>query len=195
MKSAAVFFDRDNTLIVNDGYLGDPAGVILIDGAARAVACARELDYRVVVISNQSGVAKGIFDEQAVRAVDARMDELLRLGDPKAVIDLHEFCPFHPEAIVEKYRMESELRKPKPGMLLLAARKLDLDLGRSWVIGDAGRDIEAGKAAGCRTILYRPRDVRPSPAAELDAAVVPDAIVARLDSAMDLIAREAGRGA
>ena len=189
MKKAAVFFDRDNTLIVNDQYLGDPTGVILMPGAARAVAQARAMGFAVVVISNQSGVAKGLFDEQAVRAVDARMDELLRQVDPRSVIDLHEFCPFHPQAKIEKYRVDSDLRKPRPGMLFLAAEKLDLDLVRSWVIGDAGRDIEAGKAAGCGTILFRAEGVARSDDAGDEKTVVADATVTTLDDAIDFIAR------
>jgi D-glycero-D-manno-heptose 1,7-bisphosphate phosphatase len=163
---AAVFFDRDNTLIINDGYLGDPAGVILMPGAAEAVAGARNLGYAIVTVSNQSGVARGLFDEEAVRAVDLRMDELLLRDDPGAMIDLHVFCPFHPQAPVAKYRQVSDLRKPAPGMILLAAKQLDLDLAKSWVVGDAVRDIEAGRAAGCRTILFMPRGVPASPDAK-----------------------------
>jgi D-glycero-D-manno-heptose 1,7-bisphosphate phosphatase len=75
MKEAAIFFDRDNTLIVNDGYLGDPDGVILVDGAADAVAQAHELGYRVVTVSNQSGVAKGLFTEEDVAAVNAKWND------------------------------------------------------------------------------------------------------------------------
>src|SRR5688500_2715223 len=95
MKRPAVFFDRDNTLIANDGYLGDPNGVILIDGAADAIARARALGYATVVISNQSGVGRGMFTEEAVHAVNAKLDEMLRTQNSAAVIDRHEFCPFH----------------------------------------------------------------------------------------------------
>ena len=139
MKRPAVFFDRDNTLIVSDGYLGNPAKVRLIEGAADAVARARSIGYATVVFSNQSGVARGLFDEQAVHAVNGRLDELLHDLNQAAVIDRHEFCPFHPEATVEAYRQESDLRKPRPGMILQAAEKLALDLPRSWAIGDAPR--------------------------------------------------------
>jgi D,D-heptose 1,7-bisphosphate phosphatase len=167
--SHAVFFDRDNTLIVNDGYLGDPAGVVLMPGAAAAVAGVRRMGFAVVVISNQSGVARGLFDEAAVQAVDRRLADLLRDDDPEAVIDLHLYCPFHPEALLPAYRRESDLRKPAPGMLLQAAAQLDLDLPRCWVIGDAARDIQAGIAAGCRTILFQPANVKASPAASEQA--------------------------
>src|SRR5215218_5779898 len=166
MKRAAIFFDRDNTLIANDGYLGDPNGVVLVEGAADAIARARDLGYAVVVFSNQSGVARGMFTEEAVHAVNHRLDEMLLDDNAHAVIDRHEFCPFHPEAAVERYREDSDLRKPKPGMILQAERQLALDLSRSWVVGDAPRDVDAGKAAGCRTVLVRDRSLKNSPAAD-----------------------------
>ncbi len=154
MKRPAVFFDRDNTLIVNDGYLGDPDGVVLVEGAAELVARVRQLGYAAVTFSNQSGVARGMFTEQDVHRVNSRLDEMLLDHDARAIIDRHEFCPHHPEAMVPRYRQVSEFRKPSPGMIYQAARQLGLDLGRSWVVGDAPRDIEAGRAAGCRTILF-----------------------------------------
>jgi D-glycero-D-manno-heptose 1,7-bisphosphate phosphatase len=189
MKRPAVFFDRDNTLIATDGYLGDPSGVVLVQGAAEAVARVRALGYSAVIFSNQSGVARGMFPEESVHAVNAKVDELLLDQNPTAVIDRHEFCPFHPEATVERYRQESELRKPKPGMILQAAEKLALDLSRSWAIGDAPRDIEAGKAAGCRTILFKDLSLPPSSAANEPAMVEPDFVAASLKEAVDIIER------
>jgi D-glycero-D-manno-heptose 1,7-bisphosphate phosphatase len=191
MKRPAVFFDRDNTLIVNEGYLGDPAKVVLVDGAAEAVARVRSLGYAVVAFSNQSGVARGLFSEDDVHRVNARLDELLADALPHAVIDRHEFCPFHPEGTVAEYAVESDLRKPKPGMILQAAEKLALDLSRSWVIGDAPRDIESGKAAGCRTIWYKDTRLPQSMAARELMLTVPDAVVSSLKEATDVIARDA----
>src|SRR4051794_3820334 len=183
MKRPAIFFDRDNTLIVSDGYLGNPEKVVLIDGAADAVARARSLGFATVVVSNQSGVARGMFDENAVRAVNQRLDEMLRAADAGAIIDCHEFCPFHPEGTVERYKSDSELRKPRPGMILAAAERLALDLRGSWLIGDAPRDIEAGHAAGCRTILFQPPDVAMSPAASQAWRVQPEFVVTTLAEA------------
>ena len=148
MQRAAVFFDRDNTLIRNDGYLADPDQVVLIEGAADAIARLCELGFAIITFSNQSGVVRGMFTEDAVRAVNTRMDEMLRKQNPAAVINAHEFCPYHPNASVEAYRQESDLRKPKPGMITQAAQRLDVDLSRSWVVGDAPRDIEAGRSCG-----------------------------------------------
>src|SRR4051812_49331811 len=190
LKRPAIFFDRDNTLIVSDGYLSDPGKVVLVEGAAEAVAKARQLGFLVVVFSNQSGVAKGIFGEEAVWAVNTRLNELLKAAKSTATIALHEYCPYHPEASVEKYRQDSPLRKPRPGMILAAADKLKLDLGRSWVIGDAPRDIEAGRAAGCRTILYKNLALTPSPAAAKPQKVAPDFLAASLADAIEIIGRE-----
>ncbi len=155
MKRPAVFFDRDNTLIIGNDYIGDPDDVVLMQGAADAVSRARALGYATVIISNQSGVARGMFTEADVRAVNTRLEDYLREENPNAVIDRQEYCPFHPDGAVEKYRRDSDLRKPKPGMLLKAADLLKLDLTKSWFIGDAPRDIEAGQAAGCKTILFQ----------------------------------------
>lgn len=187
MKRPAVFFDRDNTLLVGNDYLGDPAKVRLVPGAADAVARARRLGYATVVVSNQSGVAKGMFDEAAVHAVNQRLEQLLLADDPAAVIDRHEFCPFHPDASVEQYRQDSDLRKPKPGMILQAAEMLALDVRRSWMIGDAPRDVEAGAAAGCRTILFADPALDPSPAAQEPATIPPDFTVRTLAEALDVI--------
>jgi histidinol-phosphate phosphatase family protein len=188
MKRPAVFFDRDNTLIVGNEYLGDPEQVMLMEGAADAVSRARALGYATVIFSNQSGVARGMFDEAAVRAVNWRVEEYLRDANPNAIIDRQEYCPFHPEGTVDKYCQESDLRKPRPGMILRAAERLALDLSRSWVIGDAPRDIEAGHAAGCRTILFQAPDVDASPAAMERCVVEPDYTCDTLAAAMDYVA-------
>jgi D-glycero-D-manno-heptose 1,7-bisphosphate phosphatase len=187
MRRRAVFFDRDNTLIVGNEYLGDPEKVVLMPGAADAVARARAMGFAVVIVSNQSGVARGMFDEDAVRAVNRRLDELLKGENPAAIIDCHEFCPFHPDGTVERYRNDSELRKPKPGMILAAAERLALDLRGSWLIGDAPRDVEAGHAAGCRTILFQPERVAPSPAAQQAWRVQPEFVVTTLKEAIDYV--------
>lgn len=150
--SRAVFFDRDGTLIVDTGFPGTPEQVQLMPGAADAVRALRRAGYMIIVASNQSGVARGLFDEAAVRAVNDRVQMLL--GSDTG-IDAFYICPYldGPEAVVEAYRRDSDWRKPAPGMLLTAAREHGIDLARSWMIGDAPRDMEAGRRAGCRTIL------------------------------------------
>jgi D,D-heptose 1,7-bisphosphate phosphatase len=158
MANAAVFFDRDGTLIEDPGYLSHPDQVKLLDGVAEAIKELNLLGYKTVVVTNQSGVARGIVSEEMLGRVHERLQELLALKG--AALDGIYYCPYHPEGVVPKYRRDSDWRKPEPGMLLAAADEMDLDLTQSWMIGDSGRDIEAGRRAGCRTILVRPESTR-----------------------------------
>jgi len=153
MKRPAVFLDRDNTLIKNDGDLGDPNAVELITGVPLAIASLCGLGYRVVVVTNQGGVARGAYTEEDVEAVHERISALVQDRANGARIDAFYACPFHPEGTVKAYACDHENRKPRPGMLLQAAEDLGLDLSASWMVGDQPRDVEAGTAAGCRTIL------------------------------------------
>jgi len=160
MSEKAVFLDRDDTLIVDPGYISDPDQVRLIDGVASALNQFRNMGYRLVVISNQSAVARGLITEKQLGHIHARLKELL--GRQGAYLDGIYYCPHHPEGSVPEYRKDSDDRKPGPGMLLTAAQELDIDLSQSWMIGDSARDIHAGRAAGCKTILVDPptREVR-----------------------------------
>lgn len=153
MPQPAVFLDRDNTLIEDPGYISRPEQVQLKPGAAEAVRALRASGYRVVVATNQSGVARGLVDEETLGEIHDHMRELFAGED--APIDAIYYCPYldGDEATVDAYRQASDLRKPRPGMLLKAAREMGLDLSKSWSIGDALRDVQAGKAVGCRTVL------------------------------------------
>ncbi len=152
----AVFVDRDNTLIEDPGYIRHPDQVRLLPGAAESIARLRGAGYPVVVVSNQSGVARGYFTEDDLTAVHRRMQQLL--GEHNAGVDAIYYCPFldGEQATVERYRRDSDLRKPQPGLLLMAAEEQNLDLRKSWMVGDTARDAQAGRAAGCRTILIGP---------------------------------------
>lgn len=155
VTAPAVFLDRDNTIIRDRGYLSDPDQVALIPGAAKAILRFSEVGYLVVVVSNQSGVARGLLTEENLQAVHARVEE--RLAAEGVKLDGAYYCPYldGAEATVNAYRRASNLRKPQPGMLLKAARELGIDLTRSWMIGDSPTDVEAGRRAGCRTILLQ----------------------------------------
>jgi len=168
MKHKAVFLDRDGTLIEDRGYLGDPEEVHLLPGAAEALCRFAEAGHKIIIISNQSGIARGLFDETDLDEVHARMEELLAAEG--AAIDGAYYCPYldGPEAKVKRYRRDSELRKPKPGMLLQAARELNIDLKRSWMIGDSPRDVEAGTRAGCKTVLLTNGSTNPDEQVDAD---------------------------
>ena len=151
MAFKAIFLDRDNTIIDDPGYINHPNQVQLLPGAGSALSDMRNMGYKLIIITNQSGVARGIVTEETLSEIHRRLIELLR--SEGVSIDGIYYCPFHPDGVIEKYRKESRLRKPSPGMLQLAAEDLDIDLRYSWMIGDSYRDVEAGKLAGCRTIL------------------------------------------
>jgi D-glycero-D-manno-heptose 1,7-bisphosphate phosphatase len=157
MSDKAVFLDRDDTLIEDPGYINDPAQVKLLDGVPEALIQLKALGYRLIVVTNQSGIAHGIVTEKVLGEIHDRMKQLL--VDKNAYLDGIYYCPYHPEGVVPKYRKESDLRKPSPGMLLKAADEMDIDLHRSWCVGNSSRDIEAGVRAGCKTILI---DLPPS---------------------------------
>jgi len=142
----AAFLDRDGTLLDELGYLGDPDGVRLLPGVAAALVRLRRAGVATVVVTNQSGIARGYFDERAYARVQARVDSLLAAGG--ALLDGSYHCPHHPELGEPPWRRQCECRKPAPGMILQAARELGLDLERSFVVGDALRDLEAGRRAG-----------------------------------------------
>lgn len=147
----AVFLDRDGTLNEQRGYINHLDRFVLLPGAGRAVARLNRAGLAVVVASNQSGVARGYFPEELVGQVHQKMVALLARSG--AVLDGVYYCPHHPRGEVETYRRECDCRKPKPGLLLRAAAELNLDLARSFVVGDRVADLEAARAAGAAAIL------------------------------------------
>lgn len=187
----AVFFDRDDTLIACNavapgGDLGDPALVAPLPGVRDACHTLARAGFTLIVVSNQGGVARGAYNEHAVHAVNQRVNDLLG-----GVIRAFYFCPFHPRGVVPAYTREHPWRKPAPGMILAAAAEHDIDLASSWLVGDAPRDVEAGRAAGCRSVLVRDAGATAalSPALERDPCVF---IVASVAHAAALIMRESG---
>jgi D,D-heptose 1,7-bisphosphate phosphatase len=151
MSDKAIFLDRDETLIKDPGYISSPDQVELLDGVTEALIKLRNLGYKLIVVSNQSGVARGIVTEKVLGQIHDRLKQVLAEKD--AHLDRIYYCPYHPDGIVPKYRKESNNRKPNPGMLLTAAKDMNIDLEQSWCIGNSIRDIEAGNRAGCKTIL------------------------------------------
>lgn len=148
----AIFLDRDNTIVTGAADSSDPQQISLIRGAAHAIASLRLLGFRIVVIANEGAVARGVCTEAEVDAVHQHIAQMAHEA-AGAIIDRFYFCPYHPNGTVAAYRRDHPWRKPSPGMILQAACDLDVNLAESWMVGDSERDIEAGLAAGCRTIL------------------------------------------
>ncbi|MGO9004437.1 MAG: HAD-IIIA family hydrolase [Beijerinckiaceae bacterium] len=153
IKRPCVIFDRDNTLIVDKGYTHRPQDLQWIAGAQESIRRLNDSGWRVVVCTNQAGVAYGFYDEAAViefhRAMNA---DLAEIG---CFIDAFYYCPYHAGGVVERYRLEHEDRKPNPGMILRAMRELNVDAERTLLVGDRNSDIQAAINAGIPGYMYR----------------------------------------
>lgn len=151
MKHQAVFLDRDGTLVHPRHYPSRPEDLLLYAGIGPGLRDLQRVGFRLVVITNQSGIARGYFTEADLK----RMHEHLarELAEVGVWLDAIYYCPHHPAGVIPELAMRCTCRKPQPGMLLQAAADLNLDLQRSWFVGDILDDIEAGNRAGCRTIL------------------------------------------
>lgn len=148
---AAVFFDRDGTLIEDVGYMRTPAELRMIAGAGKAVRALNERGILTFVISNQSGVARGFLSEADLVPIHRRLED--ELARDKAHLDGIYYCPHHPTIGTPPYRAVCDCRKPQTGMLRQAVREFPVNLKRSFVVGDKIADVKAGIAAGARTVL------------------------------------------
>jgi D-glycero-D-manno-heptose 1,7-bisphosphate phosphatase len=152
-RKPALFLDRDGTLNEEVDFLSDPEQLVMIPGAAAAVARLNAKGIPVVVVTNQSGIGRGHYGWQDFAAVMGRMESLL--AQENAWLDAVYASPHHEQAQGEYAVPDHPERKPNPGMLLRAAEEHGLDLSRSWMVGDKDIDLEAGRRAGCRVALVR----------------------------------------
>ena len=151
MSNFALFLDRDGTINEDPGYLGDPSSVKLYPGTGKALATLKnQYGFKLVVISNQSGISRGLITHEMVQAVNARINELL--AEYNVSIDAFYYCPAHPDFSPEE---ECGCRKPSPELVLKAADDMKIDLKGSYFVGDAVSDIECGINAGLKTILVK----------------------------------------
>lgn len=151
MSGFGVFLDRDGTLNEDPGYLGDPKLVKLFPDTGKALSILKnKLKFKLVVISNQSGIARGLITREKVDSVNKKINELLKKDNVQ--IDAFYYCPYHPEFSTEE---ECECRKPNPNLIFKSAEDFNIDLSRSYFIGDTVSDIECGINAGLKTILVK----------------------------------------
>lgn len=141
MKKRAVFLDRDGTINREMGYLSDIKKLYVFTNAARAIKLLSEAGFRIIIVSNQSGIARGLIKKKELEKINCRLQELLARGGAR--IDAFYICPHHPDE-------RCSCRKPKTGLIKKAKRDFSLDLSRSYVIGDKLTDIEMGRNAGVR---------------------------------------------
>lgn len=180
---AAVFLDRDGTVIVDRHYLGDPAGVELIPGAAEAIRTLNGAGITVLLVTNQSGIGRGFFTEGDFKAVQARLMTLL--AQRGARLDGVYHCPHAPDQ-----NPPCDCRKPYPGLFLRAAAEHDIELARSFLVGDRPRDVEPALALGARAFLLRDREDIPADATDPPAGVE---VVSTLPEAVMKILRQLQR--
>jgi D-glycero-D-manno-heptose 1,7-bisphosphate phosphatase len=187
----AVFLDRDGVLIEDVHLLVDPREIRILEGVPQALGMLKAIGFELIVISNQTVVARGLATEQKVNEIQAEVENLLTQADAPR-LDGFYYCPHHPNATVPAYRMICECRKPRPGLLLRAAREHNLNLGASVMVGDRISDIIAGARAGCRTalVLSGRHWAPPIEMVELpDEAVEPGYVCADLTAAVEWILR------
>jgi D-glycero-D-manno-heptose 1,7-bisphosphate phosphatase len=185
MTRAAVFLDKDGTLVDNVAYNADPDRVRLTRRAGEGLRKLCRLGFELIVVSNQSGVARGLFPESALADIEARVRALL--AQEGVFLAAFLYCPHHPAGVVARYARHCSCRKPSPGLLRRAASEHDLCLDASWMIGDTLDDVDAGRRAGCRTVLL---DSGGETEWRVTDARVPDYIVADLCLAAEAIAVE-----
>jgi D-glycero-D-manno-heptose 1,7-bisphosphate phosphatase len=153
MKRPAVFIDRDGTINEQMGYINHVSRFVLLPGAAEAIRLLNENDVLAVVVSNQSGVARGYHPLDLVHEVHARMEALLR--EAGAVLDAVFFCPHHPRGPVPEFTQNCNCRKPRTGLVDRACEDFDIDMSRSWVVGDRYSDIELAHRCDIGGVLVK----------------------------------------
>lgn len=181
MNQPAVFLDRDGVIVDDCGLVTRAEQFHILAGVPEALARLRATGFRLIVVTNQAVVARGLVTEAELAALHGQLQaRLLAAGAP--AFDAIYSCPHHPRATLAEYRIECECRKPRPGMLLRAAKELHVELAASYLIGDRPTDILAGQSAGCTTVLVR-SSVTTAPAIETATPIDVTSVIAAHDCA------------
>ena len=151
VKRKAVFLDKDGTLVENRPFNGIAESFVLLPGTMEGLQMLHQAGYLLVVVTNQGGVAQGSITEGNLADIEVALR--IRLASANIPLAGFYYCPHHPDGLIPRYSIHCSCRKPQSGLLHQAARELRIDLERSWMIGDILHDVEAGRSAGCRTVL------------------------------------------
>ena len=150
----AVFLDRDGVITREPPHYAHKVDDLeFIAGSPEAIRLLNKNNFVVIIVSNQSGIARGYYQEEDAITFNQAIEK--NLGEIGAYIDAIYYCPHHPEAKIDKYRIDCECRKPKNGMFKMADKNMNINLKQSFIVGDRWSDIEAGRSVGCKTILVR----------------------------------------
>ena len=188
MTNRAIFLDRDGTLVHARHYPSRPEQLVLYNGVDTGLRALQQAGFQLIVITNQAGIARGYFGESELALMHAHVEhELAQRG---VQVDGFYHCPHHPDGVVAGLSFACECRKPQPGMLLRAAADHAIDLARSWFVGDILDDVEAGRRAGCRTVLV---DLGTESLPSLPLRT-PDAVARNTVHALNIIAAAEGIG-
>ena len=180
----AVFLDRDGTINEERGHIQTPDDLVLLPGAATAIAQLNKSQYLTVIVTNQSVIARGKCTEAGMEAIHNQLQSLI--GKDGASIDRIYYCPHYPDPEIPGGRKDLNIvcgcRKPEPGLIMRAVKDMNIDLNLSWMVGDATRDIEAANRAGISSILLSKQD-----SSDIQSSVIPDAICLDLKDAVKII--------
>ena len=188
-STKAIFLDRDGVLNIDKGNACELESIELYAYAGDTIAQIHDLNYKVFIVTNQPVVARGWLSEKKLTEINKRYQDLLFRQNPQALVDKIYYCPHHPEATLEEYRQNCSCRKPKPGMLKKAAQEFQIDLEKSFMVGDRISDIVAGHLAGCKTILCTTgKHQEKMIVSDLKAPeVAPDFVISNLSEIKDII--------
>lgn len=190
MSNSALFLDRDGTINHDPGYIKDPSLIVILPGVAEGIKKLKdEYGFKIIVVSNQAGVAKGLMTLDDVESVNAKINELL-VGKG-ASIDSFYYCPYHPEFDPPE---KSICRKPSPFMIVQAAQEHEIDLSKSYMIGDRASDVESGFNAGVKTILLQTEEFEKEISTLHNQGKKPNFVAANFKQACDFIINDISGG-
>lgn len=190
MMNKAVFFDKDGVLNIDNGIEDNLNFTNLFPWSGDIVAGLRKKGFKIFMVTNQPVVARGLITEKELIKKLERFKKLIRIQNSDAIIDKIYYCPHHPNADLKEYRKSCECRKPKPGMLIKASNEYNIDLSKSFMIGDRISDIIAGHLAGCTTLQFlsgRHNDEEIESDLILDKEIKPDFIISDINELKDII--------